>query len=436
MPAERDGPGTHTAVSGLHRGLGRVDVVALTLNTIVGAGIFGLPSALVAAAGPWSVAVLAAAFALIAAVALCAAEVASRFDATGGPVLYAHEALGPLGGFTVGWLLYLTRLATFGAVTVVMLDYAAALWPALSQPLPRALAVTLFVAAIAALNLRGVVLGAGVGNLLVVLKLLPLVALALAGLLLAGWPDQPPAPLPALHELGPAFLLAFFACMGFEQATVIAGELRRPASDLPAGMLAGFALTGLLYAALLLTCQATVPGLAESKRPLAEAAAALFGPWGATAIAIAAVFSCAGNLSTSILVTPRVLFALAEQGELPPVLARVGERSRVPTVAIVLTATAVCALTVSGSFVYLATLAVIARMLMYGSICLALPLLRRRGPAPLAMPGGTVLAALALLACLAVLRTASVAALHTVAVALLAGYALRFGWRRASAPRP
>ncbi len=67
------------STAGLHRGLGPADVVALTLNTIVGAGIFGLPSALHAAAGSHSLAVLAAAFVLIAAVAACAAEVASRF---------------------------------------------------------------------------------------------------------------------------------------------------------------------------------------------------------------------------------------------------------------------------------------------------------------------------------------------------------------------
>ena len=415
---------------GLHRGLGPADVIALTLNTIVGAGIFGLPSALHAAAGGYSLYVLGAAFVLIATVAVCAAEVGSRFEATGGPVLYAREALGPLGAFTVGWLLYLTRIATSGAIIVVMLDYAAALWPALVDPAFRAIAITLFLALVAAMNLRGVVQGAALGNVLVVLKLAPLFLLAPMGLALGGWPAAGSAPAPQLSTLGPAFLLAFFACMGFEQATIVAGELRRPRRDLPLGMLGGFLLAGSLYALLLLACQSVVPALADTKRPIAELALAVFGAAGATVVAITAVLSCAGNLSTSILVTPRVLFALAEQGEIPSVLARVSGGTRVPAMAIALTAGVICALTLTGTFVYLATIAVIARMLMYASICVALLVLRRRGPAPLAVPGGPVLALLAIAACGVVMASASIDALRAVAIALVCGYLLRLAWRR------
>lgn len=424
------------STAGLHRGLGPADVVALTLNTIVGAGIFGLPSALHAAAGSHSLAVLAAAFVLIAAVAACAAEVASRFDATGGPVLYAREALGPLGAFTVGWLLYLTRLATSGAIIVVMLDYAAALWPALSEPLARSIAITVFLLAIAALNLRGVVQGAALGNVLVVLKLAPLFLLAPLGLYIGGWPQAAAEPALQADALGAAFLLAFFACMGFEQATIVAGELRRPKRDLPLGMLGGFLLAGLLYALLVLACQSMVPSLADTKRPIAELALAIFGAAGATAVAVTAVLSCAGNLSTSILVTPRVLFALAEQGEIPSVLARVSGGTRVPGVAIMLTASIIWVLTLTGTFVHLATIAVIARMLMYASICVALLVLRRRGPAPLVVPGGPMLAVLAIASCALVMTTASAEALRAVGIALVAGYMLRIAWRRFGVTNP
>ena len=424
------------STAGLHRGLGPADVVALTLNTIVGAGIFGLPSALHAAAGSHSLAVLGAAFVLIAAVAACAAEVASRFDATGGPVLYAREALGPFGAFTVGWLLYLTRLATSGAIIVVMLDYAAALWPFLSEPLVRGIAITVFLLAIAALNLRGVVQGAALGNVLVLLKLAPLFLLAPLGLYIGGWPQAAAEPALQADALGAAFLLAFFACMGFEQATIVAGELRRPKRDLPIGMLGGFLLAGLLYALLVLACQSMVPELAQTRRPIAELALAIFGTAGATVVAVTAVLSCAGNLSTSILVTPRVLFALAEQGEIPSVLARVSGGTRVPGVAIMLTAGIICVLTLTGTFVHLATIAVIARMLMYASICVALLVLRRRGPAPLAVRGGPVLAVLAIASCAIVMTTASAEALRAVGIALVAGYMLRIAWRRFGVTTP
>jgi amino acid transporter len=195
-------------------------------------------------------------------------------------------------------------------------------------------------------------------------------------------------------------------------------------------MLGGFALTGLLYALLMLGCMAALPDLAASKRPLAELAAQLAGPLGATVIAVTALFSCAGNLSVSMLVSPRVLFALAEQRELPRVLAAVSPGTRVPAIAILVTAGLVCLLTVTGTFVHLATIAVISRMLMYGSICLALPVLRRRGPARFVLPGGPALAAVSVLACAAVLATADAAALRTVALVLVAGYLVRWAWRR------
>lgn len=416
---------------GLRRGLGRIDVLAFTLNTIVGAGIFALPAALAAAAGVWSLAVLGAAFALVAVIALCTAEVSSRFDATGGPVLYASEALGEFSGFVVGWLMYLSRLATFGAIATIMLDYVAGIWPLVGGPFERAIALGLFVVAVTLPNLRGVVAGAWLSNALTVAKLAPLALLALAGLALAGREFLPAAQPIEFEQLSGAFMLAFFACMGFEHATVVAGELRRPQVDLPFGMLAGLALTGVLYALLMLVCFATVPDLAGSTRPLAEAANALAGPVGATVITLTALFSCAGNLSLALLVAPRMLYAMAEQRELPRVLARVSTSGHVPAVAILVTSLAVWLLTISGTFVHLATVAVIARMLIYGSTCIALPVLRLRdGRAPLHIRGAFVMAALAIMVCAGVLATVTGEALRDVSVMLALGLALRWAIRR------
>jgi amino acid transporter len=130
-----------------------------------------------------------------------------------------------------------------------------------------------------------------------------------------------------------------------------------------------------------------------------------------------------------MVVSPRVLFALAEHGELPRAIASVSATARVPAISIVITASLMCLLTVTGTFVHLATLAVISRMLMYASICLALPVLRRRGAAPLTLPGGVPIAAAALLVCVAVLFTAEPAALRDVAIVLLAGLLLRVATR-------
>ena len=111
---------------GLHRGLGRFDVVALCVNSIVGAGVFALPAGLALDAGRYSLAVIFVAFVVVAFLALSLAEVSSRYDVTGGPQIYAERTFGPLTGFTVGWLFSVSRLASYALIAKIMLDYAAA----------------------------------------------------------------------------------------------------------------------------------------------------------------------------------------------------------------------------------------------------------------------------------------------------------------------
>ena len=416
---------------GLYRGLRRIEVLSLTLNNVIGAGIFALPAALAAAAGRSSLAVLIVAFLLVSLMALCTVEVASRYRVTGGPMHYASQAFGLGAGFIVGWLMYLSRLAAFGAIASIMLDYAAGVWRPLGTALARATGITVFVFVIAAFNLRGVVQGARVSSLLMLAKGVPLVLLALVGLGIGGWRSSPPVAPHGLSDLIRALLLAFFACMGFEQVAVVAGEARDPQRDLPVGMLGALAVVGTLYALLMFACFATVPDLAHSARPLADAATALFGPVGAVAMSLTAVFSCAGGLSVSMLVTPRALFALADQGDLPRVLARVEPAHLTPDAAVVTTAILVWLLTVSGAFVYLATFSAIARMLMYASTCAALIRLRQRdGPAPVTIPVGPVWAVIALLCCVAVLATTPGAAVRDVSIAVLLGWAARMLVRR------
>ena len=155
-------------MTALQRALGPLAITALTINGVVGAGVLALPARLAASAGPYSLSILAAAFALIVLIALCTVEVASRFDRTGGPMHYAEVAFGPLAGFTVGWLMWVSRLASFSAITVVLLDYASGLWPVLDSALARATTATALIAGFAAANLRGVRAGAVLGNVLAV----------------------------------------------------------------------------------------------------------------------------------------------------------------------------------------------------------------------------------------------------------------------------
>jgi basic amino acid/polyamine antiporter, APA family len=417
----------------LNRGLGRFDLAAITLTTVVGAGIFTLPAALVASAGSWTIGILLFTIALVAATALCTAEVASRYEVTGGPLVFAHDAFGALAGFVIGWLMYLSRLSSFGAIAVIMLDYAAGLWPVLEGRGARVGAITVFIAALTAINVAGVVRGAAASNVLTAVKIIPLVLLAIAGLTLPGSRAITQLPLPGAADLGGAVLLAFFACMGFEIATVIAGEARDARRNVPAGMLLGVAGTGLLYLLVVLACMALVPNLATSPRPLAEAAAALVGGAGATLLAGTAVVSCAGALVAWMIGGPRVLLGLAAYGDLPAAVGSVHASRRTPHVAIIASGVLVWLLTISGTFVYLATFSALSRLVTYGSICVALLVLRRRdGPAPLPIPFGALWAVLALLGSVAAiaLATTTLVVIRDLAIALALGLAVRAVARR------
>ena len=168
------------------------------------------------------------AFIVIGFMALALAEVASRFEVTGGPQVYAQIAFGPLAGFTVGWLFTLSRFASFALIAQVMFDYAAVIWPALGDAWMRAAGITLYALVFAVVNVRGVKLAAWSGNIITIAKLLPLVPIALAGLWFAGWNNLPVAEPRAPDGLANALQLALFACFGFDVASILAGEMRIP----------------------------------------------------------------------------------------------------------------------------------------------------------------------------------------------------------------
>jgi amino acid transporter len=419
---------------GLHRGLRRFDVIALTVNSIVGAGVFAMPAGLAISSGRYSLAVVFAAFVVVALLALSLAEVASRFDVTGGPQYYAHTTFGPLAGFTVGWLFVVSRFASYALIAFVMLDYAAALWPELARPWPRAVAITVFTAVLTAINVRGVTRGAWVGTVLTIAKMVPLVLIALAGLWYAGWNDIPTTAPEEPDGLTRGLLLTLFACFGFEVAAIVAGEMREPRRDLAISILAGLAISCVLYLLLMLASFAVLPDTAASARPLADVAEAFVGPLGGTIMAAAAVVSCAGGLAVAILVSPRNMFALGESADLPPVFAAVHPAWRTPHVAITVYALVAWLLAVTGTFEYLVTIFVISRILAYGSTSAALIALRRReGPAPVPIRGGPIIAVAALACCAAIVLTTSWIAVRDVAIALAAGLAIRawVRWRAA-----
>jgi APA family basic amino acid/polyamine antiporter len=418
-------PSTHE--ESLVRGIGRWTLIAFALNLTVGAGILGLPARLQALAGNYSIAVIVACGLLMVLIALCFAEVGSRFDRTGGPQLYASISFGPAVGFTVGWLLWISRLGTCAAVSNLLVDYATVLLPAAHQPLARAGTITALVLAYTWINISGIRQTAAVSAAFTLSKLVPLAVLAFAGLFFIQPERMHLGPLPPLNDLSTAFLLAGFAYFGFDATTVLAGEVRDPRRSVPFAIVVSILTVMVLYSLIQLVCVGTLPDLVSSERPLADAATLLVGPWASVLVAVTAVIACAGVFGASMTPGTRLLLAMADREQLPAALKRVNPRYRTPVPAILVTAVVALVLAVSGSFIYLVKITLISRVSVYTVTCLTLPFLRRRvdlPPAVFRVPAGTVIAWGCALVCVLVLAQSSLRELFDVTLAVLVGLVL------------
>ena len=319
------------------RAIGRWSLAALVINSIIGSGIFGLPSdvaRLIGRASPWAVLLAGAAAGVIMA---CFAEVASQFTQAGGPYLYARAAFGRFVGIEVGWMLWLVRLAAPAATANLFVIYCGEFWPHAREPLPRFLILTFLYGALTLINYRGVRASAQVSNVFTVAKLVPLFLVAIAGsfYLLAGHMAAPV--LPGSAGAGAwlkACLLLVFAYGGFETALTPLSEAKNPRQDAAFALFTALITCTLLYSAIQWTVVGVLPDPAHSERPLADVARIVLGHGGAVFVSVGALISVVGYLSANMLGVPRITFALAENGDFPSIFAAIHPRFRTPYVSI------------------------------------------------------------------------------------------------------
>jgi amino acid transporter len=373
------------AGTGLVRRIRRWDLVALVLNCVVGAGIFGLPSRAFALAGTYSLVAYLMCAVVVGLIALSFAEVASRFSGTGGPYIYARDAFGALAGFEVGWLLWLARVTAFGSLANLFVDYASIFVPAVGGGVARAAVLTSIAVALSALNFIGVRPSTLFTNAFTIGKLAALVFFVVAGLLFVSRANFSIAAQPSFGHFSQAVLILVFAFSGFEMAVIPAGEIIEPGKQIPFALLVGIGVVVILYTLIQVVAIGTLPTLATSQRPIADASARFLGGGAAGFVALGALISIGGTLNSIMFVSPRLLFALATDGHLPRALAAVHSRFRTPHLAILVSAIVMVVPTLSGSFVSLAAISTIIRLLVYAATCAALLKLRRQPNAPPAM---------------------------------------------------
>jgi len=372
---------------------------------------------------------------------LCFAEAASHFDQPGSAYLYAREAFGELIGFEVGWMTWLARVASVASLAVAFAQALGYLWPEARAGWGREAAIVLPVLGLTALNVVGIRSGVRTAVLLAVAKIVPLLVFVVAGtvwalragagaggVVSAGGTAVGSGNLAAGGgSLGAAALLLLYAYAGFENTAAAAGEYKNPRRDVPFALLAQIGFVTLLYAWVQWVALATLPGLATSATPLADAARRFLGAWGGWLLTIGATLSILGTNGNTVLTGPRYLFALARGGYGPRLLGAVHPRFRTPAVAVVAQTAIALPLALSGTFTGLAALSVVARLATYLGTAAAVPVLRRKlgsRPGAFRLPGGPLVPIAAALLCVVFAASATRRDLVAGAVALAVGLAV------------
>jgi len=353
--------------------------------------------------------------------------VASHFSHTGGPYLYAREAFGSFAGFEIGWATWLGRVSSFAANTLVLVSYLAFLFPQVGSGLGRALILVAVPAGLTIINIRGVAAGARFADVFAAVKIGALIFFAAVGIAFVDWgrlaADR--TSFSANASWGQAILLLIYAFVGFEGAVVPAAEARNPRKDLASALMLSLGVCAVIYVVVQIVALGTVRDLASSQRPLADSARNFLGPAAGALMSLLVCISVLGNLSASALGSPRITFALAERGDFPAVFGRLHPVYRTPAVSIGFFGAVAAILALSGTFVWLATVSVVARLAGYLATCLALPVLRKRSAEPQRkIKWGPAVSAAGALLCVGLLTQAESGDLRAFALAAAAGAVL------------
>jgi basic amino acid/polyamine antiporter, APA family len=310
------------AVGATKATLGLPACIALVVGNMIGSGVFLLPSALAKFGAISIVGWLVTSTGSIL-LALVFGRLARRVSHTGGPYAYTREGFGEFAGFLVAWGYWIALWAGNAAVAVAFAGYVGFLIPAVGQSGPLGLAVAL--AAIWVLtwiNVHGIGTAGGMQLVTTILKILPLVAIALLGMAYVDPGNYSPLNVSeqsAMGAISACAALTLWAFLGLESATVPAGNVDRPEVTIPRATVIGTTFVAILYVLVTIAVMGIVPlaELRSSAAPLADAAVTIWGSWGGWLVAIGACVSTFGTLNGFTLLTGQVPLGAARDGLFP-----------------------------------------------------------------------------------------------------------------------
>jgi len=308
---------------------------------------------------------------------------------------------------------WFTRVASYASVANGLVLAIGFYRPAVTAGWSRALVLAGLMGALTFVNVRGIRQSAWTVNILTIGKLAPLGIFIVVGVFFMEPGRLSPLLPVTIEQASAAALLLIFTFGGYEVVPVPAGEANAPRRQVPFGLVSTILVVTAVMTAAQVVAMGTNANLAASATPLADSAFLFMGSAGALMIGLGSVISMTGNSAGQVLTGSRMLFALAEHGELPRFFGRVHPVYRTPANAILFTSAVALILAISGTFVWLAIASAVARLVTYSASCAATLVLRsprfadRVKPATFVIPLGPVVPGLALLVSAAILAGAS-----------------------------
>jgi len=387
------------------RQLGTLDGAALVVSTVIGAGIFTVPSIVASLTGSGSgfIAVWVIGGVLAIAGALSYAELASRFPDAGGEYVYLREAFGPVAGFLSGWTSFIAGFSgAIAASAVGFARYLTPIWPSVGSPpfarfgagpltvtiSPVTLVAVGLILVFTAVAVAGLESSRRTNNALAVLLIIGIVAFVVVGIVtLPGVPPPMAAPplIPGgVTGIAAALVPAMFTYSGWNAAAYVANEFDTPRRTVPRALALGAAVVTVLYVALNMTyLQAlSVGGIAATPTPGEATTAVLLGAARRNWLTPVVLAALASSVCAMVITGPRIYLQMARDGALPRAFAAVRERDGFPVTSILLQSIWSCVLVLTGTFDAIVTYTGFAVVLFAGAAVASLFVVRRRDTQP------------------------------------------------------
>lgn len=316
-------------------------LTALVVGNMIGSGVFMLPASL---AGFGSISLLGWGFSALGAIllALVFARLSQAMPKTGGPYAFCREAFGDFVGFQTAYAYWVYAWVGNAAITVGFVGYLAYFFPTLATDHTLALGVMLFtVWALTFINILSIFSAGIVQVLLTVIKVLPLLLVAIVGLFFIDsanfMPFNTSGQSDTMAIMGAA-TLTLWAFIGMESATIPAGHVDNPGKNIPRATILGVLITAAIYLLGSFVIMGVLPNheLIQSTAPYADAAQRIFGQvgWVAAFVAFGAAASSLGALNGWIMVQAQVPMAAAQDGLFPALFGKT-TRKGIPAMGLV-----------------------------------------------------------------------------------------------------